>query len=63
MLTSISYQQVKSDVKYTQDQAITYLKSKSLILEYLENHETINNETIRDLCRCTRKQASTFTKK
>lgn len=63
MLTSISYQQVKSDIKYTQDQAITYLKSKSLILEYLESHETINNETIRELCRCTRKQASTFTKK
>lgn len=63
MLTSIFYQQVKSDIKYTQDQVITYLKSKSLILEYLESHETINNETIRELCRCTRKQASTFTKK
>lgn len=63
MLTSISYQQVKSDIKYTQDQAITYLKSKNLILEYLESHETINNETIRELCRSTRKQASTFTKK
>ena len=63
MMTPSMYHQVKSDINYTQDQSITYLKSKNLILDYLSTHESINNEVIRELCRCTRKQASTFTSK
>ncbi|HIX80961.1 MAG TPA: hypothetical protein H9980_03175 [Candidatus Erysipelatoclostridium merdavium] len=63
MLTAQTYDRVKSDVKYVQDKAITYLKAKSLILDYLETHESINNEKIRMLCRCSKKQASTYTKK
>ncbi|WP_281518210.1 hypothetical protein, partial [Thomasclavelia cocleata] len=49
--------------QYTQDKTVTYLKSKSLILDYLSTHDSINNETIRELCRCTKKQATTFSRK
>lgn len=63
MMTPSMYHQVKSDINYTQDQSVTYLKSRNLILDYLDTHESINNETIRELCRCTRKQAVTFTRK
>lgn len=63
MMTQSAYHQVKSDVQYTQDKTVTYLKSKDLILEYLSTHDSINNETIRELCRCTKKQATTFAKK
>ncbi len=63
MMTPSSYHKVKSDVQYTQDKTVTYLKSKDLILEYLSIYDSINNETIRELCRCTKKQATTFTRK
>lgn len=52
MMTPSSYHRVKSDVQYTQDKTVTYLKSKDLILEYLSIYDSINNETIRELCRC-----------
>lgn len=63
MMTPSSYHKVKSDVQYTQDKTVTYLKSKDLIIEYLLTHDSINNETIRELCRCTKKQATTFSRK
>jgi len=63
MMTPSSYHKVKSDVQYTQDKTVTYLKSKDLILEYLSTHDSINNETIRELCRCTKKQATSFSRK
>lgn len=63
MMTPSTYQKVKSDVQYTQDKTATYLKSRNLILDYLSDHESINNEIIRELCRCTKKQASYYTKK
>ena len=63
MMTPSSYHKVKSDVQYTQDKTVTYLKSKSLILDYLSTHDSINNEIIRELCRCTKKQATTFARK
>ena len=63
MMTPSMYHQVKSDIQYTRDLSITYLKSKDLILEYLSTHESINNETIRELCRCTKKQASSIVNK
>lgn len=63
VLTAKTYFQVKSDIEYVQDQAITYLKAKSLILEYLTTNESINNEKVRLLCRCTKKQATTYLKR
>lgn len=63
MLTAKAYSKVKSDVQYTQDKTITYLKAKNLILDYLETHDSINNEIIRELCRCTKRQATMYTTK
>ncbi|MFQ6792353.1 hypothetical protein [Thomasclavelia sp.] len=31
--------------------------------DYLETHDSINNEIIRELCRCTKKQATMYTTK
>ena len=56
----------------TQDKnMITFSLSEFMILRYLFKnktihllaHDSINNETIRELCRCTKKQATTFAKK
>ena len=63
MLTAKVYHEVKSDVQYTQDLTATYLKAKNMILEYLEINGSINNETIRELCRCTKKQANSYIQK
>lgn len=63
MLTAKVYHEVKSDIQYTQDLTATYIKAKNMILEYLEINGSINNETIRELCRCTRKQSYSYTKR
>lgn len=46
MMTPSSYHKVKSDVQYTQDKTVTYLKSKSLILDYLSTHDSISGVVI-----------------
>ncbi len=56
MLTAKVYDAIKSDVEYTQDTVIRYVKAKSLIEEYLQSAEFITNEKIRELCRFTRNQ-------
>lgn len=63
MMIPSSYHKVKYDVEYIQDKTVTYLKEKDLILEYLSTYHSINNETIRELCRCTKKQVTTFLEK
>lgn len=63
MLTAKVYHEVKSDIQYTQDLTATYIKAKNMILEYLEINGSINNETIRELCRCTKKQANSYIQK
>lgn len=57
MLTAKVYDAIKSDVEYTQDTVIRYVKAKSLINEYLQSSEFITNEKIRELCGFTRQQA------
>ena len=57
MLTAKVYDAIKSDVEYTQDTVIRYVKAKSLIEEYLQSAEFITNEKIRELCVFTRQQA------
>ncbi len=59
MLTAKVYDAIKSDVEYTQDTVIRYVKAKSLIEEYLQSAEFITNEKIRELCGFTRQQART----
>lgn len=57
MLTAKVYDAIKSDVEYTQDIVIRYVKAKSLIEEYLQSAKFITNEKIRELCGFTRQQA------
>ena len=57
MLTAKVYGAIKSDVEYTQDTVIRYVKAKNLIGEYLKSAEFITNEKIRELCGFTRQQA------
>lgn len=59
MLTAKVYDAIKSDVEYTQDTVIRYVKAKSMIEEYLQSAEFITNEKIRELCGFTRQQART----
>lgn len=57
MLTAKVYAAIKSDIEYTQDKTIRYIKAKSMILEYLDTEGTITNEKIRTLCGFTKQQA------
>lgn len=57
MLTARVYEAIKTDVKYTQDQIVQYIKAKNRILDYLSRNSFITNETVRELCGYTQKQA------
>lgn len=57
MLTAKVYAAIKTDVKYTQDQVVRYIKAKSMILEYLKGNDSVANEKIQELCGFTRQQA------
>lgn len=57
MLTAKVYDAIKSDVEYTQDTLLRYVKAKGRILEYLQTADSITNEKIRELCGFTRQQA------
>ena len=57
MLTAKVYEAIKSDVEYTKDKVLQFVKAKNRILDYLENEEFITNEEIRELCGFTKQQA------
>jgi ATP-dependent DNA helicase RecG len=57
MLTAKVYGAIKSDVEYTRDRTIQYIKAKNMILEYLKENEFITNTTIQELCGFTKQQA------
>ena len=59
MLTPKVYEAIKSDVEYTKDKVIEFVKAKNRILDYLEEEESITNEKIRELCGFTKQQART----
>ena len=59
MLTARVYEAVKSDVEYTRDKTVQYIKAKGMILEYLKRNESIKNSVIRELCGFTKQQART----
>lgn len=63
MLTAKVYDAIKSDVEYTQDQVVRYIKAKDRILEYLKQNDYITNDKIQELCGYTRQQARTTTEK
>ncbi len=57
MLTARVYEAVKSDVEYTRDKTVQYIRAKGMVLEYLKINESIKNSTIRELCGFTKQQA------
>lgn len=57
MLTAKMYEAVKSDVEYTKDKSIQYIRAKDMILEYIKNNFQITNEKTRELCGFTKQQA------
>ena len=65
MLTAKVYEAIKTDVSYTQDQVVRYIKAKEMIIEYLINGQNtfITNEKIQELCGFTRQQARMTTDK
>lgn len=63
MLSARVYGEIKSDVEYTRDKTIQYLRAKALILEYLENEDCITREKVQELCSYSEKQARTTLEK
>lgn len=63
MLTPKVYEAIKSDVEYTKDKVIEFVKAKNRILDYLEREESITSQDIRELCGYTKQQARYVTDK
>lgn len=57
MLTARVYEAVKSDIEYTRDKTIQYIRAKEMVLEYLKRNGSIKNSIIRELCGFTKQQA------
>ena len=57
MLTAKVYEALKSDVEYTRDKTIQYIKAKSMILEYLQTNDQITSAKIQEMCGFTKQQA------
>lgn len=63
MLTARVYEAVKSQVEYTRDKVVQYIKAKDMIMEYLSTNNSITNAIIRELCGFTKQQARTTIEK
>ena len=57
MLTARTYEALKSDVEYTRDRVVRYIKAKTMIIDYLQKNGEITNSTIQELCGFTKQQA------
>lgn len=57
MLTPKVYEALKSDVEYTRDKTIQYIKAKNMILEYLQSNGKITSAKIQEMCGFTKQQA------
>ncbi len=57
MLTARVYDMVKSDIDYTRDKVVRYIKAKEMILEYLDKNEYITSAIIQELCGFSKQQA------
>lgn len=60
MLTAKVYEALKSDVEYTRDKTIQYIKAKNMILEYLQSNKSnsrITSAKIQEMCGFTKQQA------
>ena len=59
MLTARVYEAVKSQIEYTRDKVVQYIKAREMILEYLRMNKSIKNSVIRELCGFSKQQART----
>ncbi|MCI5883783.1 MAG: hypothetical protein MRZ84_07120 [Eubacterium sp.] len=59
MLTAKVYEALKSDVEYTRDKTIQYIKAKNMILEYSQSNDKITSAKIQEMCGFTKQQART----
>lgn len=59
MLTANVYEALKSDVEYTRDKTIQYIKAKNMILEYLQSNDKITSAKIQEMCGFTKQQSRT----
>ena len=57
MLTARVYEALKSDVEYTRDKTVQYIKAKDMITEYIKLQGYINRSTVQELCGFTNQQA------
>ena len=57
MLTAKVYEALKSDVEYTRDKTVQYIKAKNMILEYLQINDQISSAKIQEMCGFTKQQA------
>ena len=57
MLTAKAYEALKSDVEYTRDKTVQYIKAKNMILEYLQTNDQITSVKIQEMCGFTKQQA------
>lgn len=57
MLTARVYEAVKSDIEYTRDKTVQYIKAKDMIAEYIKLQGYINRSTVQELCGFTDQQA------
>ena len=57
MLSAKVYEALKSDVEYTRDKTIQYIKAKNMILEYLQSNDKITSAKIQEMCGFTKQQA------
>ena len=57
MLTARVYEAVKSDVEYTRDKTVQYIKAKDMIVEYIKKHGFIDRATVQELCGFSNQQA------
>ncbi|WP_182370787.1 hypothetical protein [Dorea formicigenerans] len=48
---------LKSDVEYTRDKTVQYIKAKNMILEYLQTNDQITSAKIQEMCGFTKQQA------
>lgn len=57
MLTARVYQAVKSDVEYTRDKTVQYIRAKEMIAEYIKLHGSITKVIVQELCGFSEQQA------
>ena len=57
MLTARVYEAVKSDIEYTRDKTVQYIKAKDMIVEYIRKQGVITRIIVQELCGFTDQQA------